>query len=63
MKDKATTIKVTIPEKDHIRKCDCSNNFQDTRYGKGKRVHTPLRKKMPTASQEWRCTVCGITRY
>jgi hypothetical protein len=52
MKDKVTAVKVTIPEKDYIRKCNCANDFMDTRYGKGKRVHTPLRKKMPTASQE-----------
>lgn len=38
-----------------IKKCICKHEFQDKRYGKGKRVHTELRKE----PKEYRCTVCG----
>lgn len=36
-----------------IEKCDCKNDFQDRRYGKGKRV------KNETKGGGARCTVCG----
>jgi hypothetical protein len=40
----ATTIK--------IQECVCPHEFQDQRYGKGKRVMNPMKSGH-------RCTVCG----
>ena len=36
-----------------IRPCNCKNEGQDELHGKGRRV------KNSTASDSWRCTVCG----
>ena len=36
-----------------IAKCDCINEFQDIRYGKGNRVHNS------TTKFKIRCVVCG----
>ena len=36
-----------------IRPCNCKNEYQDNRYGKGRRV------KNKTVSESWRCTVCA----
>ena len=36
-----------------IFKCTCSHEFQDKRYGKGKRLFNYCSK-----SDKWRCTVC-----
>ena len=52
-----------------ILKCDCQEtrkgeragaDYQDTKYGPGRRVHTPA-----TDSQKkrvWRCTICTTER-
>lgn len=40
-----------------VRKCSCVHEFQDKRYGKGKRVHTYSSK-----DDEYRCTVCGLAK-
>lgn len=40
-----------------ILTCRCKHEFQDKRYGKHKRVHTPLAK----THGAYRCTVCGAT--
>jgi len=37
-----------------ILTCTCQHDFQDKRYGKGKRVHNPCKK-----GNAIRCTVCG----
>lgn len=37
------------------KRCDCHHPFQDSRYGKGVRVHNPIRSNR----LKWRCTVCG----
>lgn len=42
--------------KTKIANCSCKNNFQDERYGKGKRVFN-LREGNKTGS-EYKCTVC-----
>jgi len=39
-----------------IKQCDCVHEFQDKRYGKGMRVHTPT--KSIKSGGAWRCTVC-----
>ncbi len=39
-----------------IKKCTCSNEYQDKRYGKGKRVHNQAVDINKTI--KWRCTVC-----
>ena len=33
--------------------CVCAHEYQDKRYGKGRRLHNPAKNKT------WRCTVCG----
>lgn len=35
-----------------IKSCDCQHEFQDKKYGRGKRVHNK------TMKDEYRCTVC-----
>lgn len=41
-----------------IKKCSCSHEYQDKRYGTGMRVHN-VGKKPPTGSAFVKCTVCG----
>jgi hypothetical protein len=51
-----------------ILKCSCTGflgnslaaNFQDATYGKGMRVHTPVRKE--PLGTHWRCTICRTER-
>ena len=38
-----------------IIKCNCEHEYQDERYGKGKRLHNQGGKE----SNLWRCTVCS----
>lgn len=38
-----------------ILPCDCKNQFQDERYGSGKRVHNVGAGNSPKKT----CTVCG----
>jgi len=44
-----------------IKSCDCNRGpaaeFQDVKYGKGKRVHNEAKK-----SGGWRCTCCGTLK-
>ena len=40
-----------------IKKCSCVNEFQDKRYGKGKRVFNSIGKAGRSA-EGYRCTVC-----
>jgi hypothetical protein len=39
-----------------ILSCSCSSEFQDKRYGHGKRVHNEM------AKDGARCTVCGTVK-
>lgn len=38
--------------------CTCKHQHQDTLYGKGVRICTPIRNKNAMAPQQGRCTVC-----
>ena len=40
--------------------CACKHNYQDLKYGKGKRVHNKTEKG--TGKVVWRCTVCGTEK-
>lgn len=40
-----------------IAKCDCTNDFQDNKYGKKMRVHNPAFSK-GGQPRRYRCTVC-----
>jgi hypothetical protein len=40
-----------------IKTCDCKHEFQDKKYGEGKRVHNLVNK-----DGTWRCTVCSKIR-
>jgi len=42
-----------------ILKCDCYHEYQDRRYGQGKRVHNACQPGEPRA---YRCTVCRRER-
>lgn len=42
-----------------IVKCDCKHQFQDSRYGPGMRVTTPVNKEQQQKRFVVRCTVCG----
>ena len=35
-----------------ILKCDCQHEYQEKKYGKDNRVHTPMK------NGNYRCTVC-----
>jgi hypothetical protein len=37
-----------------IMRCTCKHEYQDKRYGEGKRVHN-----LAVKAEAWRCTVCG----
>ncbi len=39
--------------------CVCAHEYQDKRYGKGMRLHNPMKEK---DGKNWRCTVCGRTQ-
>lgn len=39
-----------------IIECSCTHEFQDSRYGKWKRVHNPAKNDNRV---KYRCTVCG----
>ena len=39
--------------------CQCSNEFQDRRYGKQSRLATVTQKAKPPERVIVRCTVCG----
>lgn len=43
-----------------VRQCTCESEFQDDRYGKGKRVHNKCQGKNKHLGH-YRCTVCGKT--
>ncbi len=42
-----------------IEGCNCKNNFQDERYGKGKRVFNLNQNK---TKPMMKCTVCGTSK-
>ena len=43
-----------------IKKCSCKNDFQDKKYGKGRRVFTTSGSSSDSrAKGRNRCTVCG----
>lgn len=44
--------------KTKVMHCTCKHEFQDQTYGKGNRVHNPIKGKT-TTDQRVRCTVCG----
>lgn len=45
-----------------IASCSCAHAFQDKRYGKGMRVHSPLGPTRKDRSATMRCSVCGVKR-
>ncbi len=42
------------------KKCNCKSEYQDKKYGKGKRIFN-LTQILPEGTH-WRCTVCGEVR-
>ena len=40
-----------------IKACECQNQYQDQKYGKGQRVKNPSR--IGKAQPAWTCTICG----
>lgn len=56
MKSINQTPKVSKNHKPRILSCSCKHEYQDQRYGKGKRVHTATKD-----DEVYRCTVCGKT--
>lgn len=45
-----------------ILPCECKHTFQDSRYGKGMRVHNRSKNKGTGVWTNARCTVCGIVK-
>jgi len=44
-----------------IKKCTCKHLYQDSKYGKGLRVHNKSRS-VRKDGVAWTCTVCGIKK-
>lgn len=44
-----------------ILPCNCKHEFQDTKYGIGKRLHN-FASGLNASRGGWRCTVCGTNR-
>lgn len=42
-----------------IRPCTCEHEYQDSKHGKGMRVHNVTGQSKKVADQGTRCTVCG----
>jgi len=42
--------------------CDCQNDWQDKRYGVGKRLHNPCKSKISNQRKAHRCTVCAAVK-
>jgi len=45
-----------------IYPCSCKNEFQDTKYGKGNRLHNPCKSLSKEKDMGIRCTVCGLVK-
>lgn len=43
-----------------IKDCTCKHEYQDKKYGKGKRVHNEGQKE--NSKDTFRCTVCGTKK-
>jgi len=39
--------------------CECAHSYQDTVYGRQRRVHNRTKQNKAIVSRAWRCTVCG----
>lgn len=52
---KSTPAKVSghTGKSPRVMPCACKHEFQDSRYGSGKRLHNPRK------SDKWACSVCG----
>lgn len=49
--------KVASTVNTRVKRCTCSHDFQDRRYGKGKRLFNKTTGRGNSIG--WRCTVCG----
>lgn len=47
------SVKFATPK---IMECSCRHEYQDSKYGKNKRVHNPCKA---AKGVNYRCTVCG----
>jgi hypothetical protein len=45
-----------------IGPCKCVSPYQDSKYGKGNRVHNMLGPRRKDTSTTMRCSVCGKSR-
>jgi hypothetical protein len=41
-----------------IKSCNCKSEYQDKKYGVGKRVHNQA-QSVVKGEIAWRCTICG----
>jgi hypothetical protein len=42
--------------------CSCDHEYQDKRYGKGRRAMNETKPASKSTSKTFRCTVCGKER-
>lgn len=47
-------------ERSRVMRCDCKHDYQDEKYGVGKRVHS--RRVKDRKPLGWRCSVCGANK-
>ena len=41
-----------------IKSCTCKHEYQDKKYGKGKRVFNKMDKQIGPGNHYYKCTVC-----
>lgn len=42
--------------------CNCEHEYQDNRYGKGRRLHNKGKGKSPGGPPTWNCTICDTRK-
>lgn len=52
----------TKSESTKIIRCSCPHEYQDQRYGKGRRVMNPTRKG-DDKKKQYRCSVCEAVHF
>ena len=44
-----------------IKPCSCKQEYQDSKYGRGMRVHNKSRSRV-SGKDAWTCTSCGVKK-
>lgn len=44
-----------------IKSCNCQHKYQDSKYGRGMRVHNKSKSRV-SGKTAWICTVCDVKK-